>query len=279
AYETQMEIGKEILVSVVFDGTQERAKDRTKMYLDGVEQRLTGGNSAPATTANLPASIPIYIGREVNPYDSDLLASYTLNMDYNENNPDTLRILKEASGKPYDGRLKNFSFSGNTMKGRNELDWTVIGEENVHHYTVERSSDGGRNWMPVSTILARANGAFGAYAYQYGDAAPPTRTLYRICIVDFDGTITISEVIHLHRSGQEDFDVYPNPTSDHFTVALPMRKEVTLELSDIAGRPVWTKAYPAQEASARLSTDAPPGVYLLTAHAAGIQWSKRVVRQ
>ncbi|WP_198664863.1 LamG-like jellyroll fold domain-containing protein [Lewinella sp. IMCC34191] len=330
AWESQMEIGKEILVSVVFDGTLSRAKDRTKMYIDGVEQRLTGGNRAPSRLANISPSIPIYIGREVNrysnitvselrfwstartaseistyaveesidPYDADLLASYTFNMDYNEQYPAILSRLNEASGKPYSGTLNNFAyfgstsnyvtmaavlpvdvvtFTGETAARDNQLEWTVMAESDVHYYMVERSSDGGESWEPISTILARANGAFGTYTYKFSDLDPAAGAYYRLQIVDFDGTSSISEVIYLQRFSQESFGVHPNPTSDAITINLPSRGEVMLELSDLAGRRIWIKKYVTEESVLRETADAPPGLYVLTARAAGENWSKRLV--
>ena len=330
AYETEMEIGREYLVSVVFDGTQVNTKDRTRMYIDGIAQPLTGGTSAPATTANVAASIPIYLGREVtrytnytvselrlwrtartaaeivayadegsvDPLASEVIASYTFDKNYAVTDPGELARLEDAGSDGFDGTLQNFaftgetsnwitqalvlpveliSFSGTTSRTSNELTWTVMAEQDLSHYTVERSAAPGNGWVDITSLPAQANGAFGTHTYTYHDARPLRGYYYRLRIVDLDGTENFSDVIHLDRAWVETLAVYPNPATDKISVRVPVDGTVSLRLLDMAGRVLWNRERDAAALNVPLAVKAPPGIYTLTASGAGRFWSSRLV--
>lgn len=331
ADQTRLEIGREYLISLVFDGTQREATERTRLYIDGARQQLTGGKNAPSVTADLDADTPIYIGREKNRYanitvselrlwktarteqeivanaveqadngvDADMIASYGFNKPYGETDPQALRTLEDAGGNAFPGTLSNFAFTGSSSNWvgmaavlpveliafsatvtatENDLEWTVINERDLSHYTVERSTSGSGDWSPVATFLAKAGEQVSTYTYRYFDVAPVGSAYYRLRMVDIDGTFTLSEVRYVGRSSGDKLAVYPNPATDHFTLALPVGGAVSLQLSDASGRQLWSKQLPAGTTTITESTrDAAPGLYILTVRMNSTSWSQRLV--
>ena len=66
ALATPIRLDQEYLVTLVFDGKQRNAEDRTKLYIDGVQQALTGGLFSPRKTPSNGAGVPIYLARQDN---------------------------------------------------------------------------------------------------------------------------------------------------------------------------------------------------------------------
>ncbi len=331
ATETPIVIGREYLLSLVFDGTQANPTDRTQLYIDGVRQYLSGGEDAPAVTSDLDESTPVYLGREKNRYSEitvselrlwktartaseiaslastevtgptnpDIAASYSFTKQVDETDRNKLRTLEEESGSGYGGTLNNFalsggsstwvgmavimpvdlvSFTGGRSGDNNGLEWTVANERNFSHYEIERSTTGTDNWMVMEEFLAQAADETAAFTYSYIDYAPRAGAYYRLRMVDLDGTVKLSEVVFLNRSEAGNFEVFPNPAIDHVTVSVPAEERVFLQLTDGAGRRVWTKELPAGTAAkAVIATDAAPGLYILTARTERQSWSQRLV--
>jgi hypothetical protein len=76
-------------------------------------------------------------------------------------------------------------------KGKAQLKWTTVNEENVSHFIIERSLDG-KNYVPVAKVAARNN---SSNEYNYADPIILYNTVYyRLSITDIDGAHSYSPV-------------------------------------------------------------------------------------
>jgi len=95
--------------------------------------------------------------------------------------------------------------------------WETKNEKNLSQYTVERSVDGQRFFVPVHA----QNSSTGTY--QWLDENPATgNNYYRIHSIGIDGTSEYSKVIAVFvDKSSESFTVYPNPAKvDNFNLQL-----------------------------------------------------------
>ncbi|HEY6172066.1 MAG TPA: T9SS type A sorting domain-containing protein [Candidatus Kapabacteria bacterium] len=123
-----------------------------------------------------------------------------------------------------------------TTSGDVALKFETAKEENVSHFTIERSADG--NWQQIATVAAK-NSSSGARYMSLDNSAPTSQITYRLWEQDLDGSLTMlgtAEVSPLDNM-RVDVHIYPNPASDilHIESTKPVH-EVTL--SDISGRVV-----------------------------------------
>ncbi len=137
---TSIQLGREYLVSVVYDGNQP-SQDRTKLYIDGVRQQLSGGENDPFFTGTASAGTPIYLGRANSKYSDmtirelrlwdtarsaqEVAAEHAAKLtgaprpgltaffDFQryENRGEPLDVLAERTGTGLTGRLHNFAFT------------------------------------------------------------------------------------------------------------------------------------------------------------------------
>jgi hypothetical protein len=100
------------------------------------------------------------------------------------------------------------------------LRWTTATELNNDYFTVQSSADG-----ITFNDIAKIQGAGTSQTlnkYSYLDMeANPGRTYYRLKQTDFDGKFKFSDVVKvdLENTSTPSFSVYPNPTSDKFTLS------------------------------------------------------------
>ena len=108
---------------------------------------------------------------------------------------------------------------GNTVA----LSWGTLTEINSKNFTVQRSSDGGKTWVTITTQPTKAiNGNSSVpLAYTAQDIVLQSGSYeYRIIETDVDGSTTVSNVatVTISTNGSA---VYPNPTKGLLNVVLP----------------------------------------------------------
>jgi len=105
------------------------------------------------------------------------------------------------------GAIKGYAKGGGI-----EIDWTTYSEVNVDHYEIERSVNGGQQFVSIGQTPARNTNNQTEYGWL--DPSPGNGiNLYRIKSVDLDGKISYSIIVkvNLTFSGQG-LVIYPNPT-------------------------------------------------------------------
>ncbi|MEM8908255.1 MAG: hypothetical protein AAGD05_10455 [Bacteroidota bacterium] len=126
-------------------------------------------------------------------------------------------------------------------KDRNEvvLEWATAAEINNAGFDIQRSNDGS-NWETIG--LVNGNGTtHDIQTYDYTDKIPHNgNNYYWLKQMDYDGQYEFSDVRHVvFSNGKEGgMSVYPNPTSDRFTVNItnPNNESTLLKLFDSKGQ-------------------------------------------
>ena len=157
------------------------------------------------------------------------------------------------------------SFNGEVLaKGQHELTWETAREEDSDFFELQRSADG-VDW----SVIAKLNGAGtydGGRNYAHTDQEPLEGiNLYRLRMVDFDGSHEFSNVIQLSSAGRvQTGNVYPNPFNSRFVISLD--EELTqFSIYTVDGREI-TSSVPYSVQGKEVIVNAnllPAGTYLL----------------
>ncbi|WP_353717626.1 T9SS type A sorting domain-containing protein [Dyadobacter sp. 676] len=93
------------------------------------------------------------------------------------------------------------------------LTWSTTAETNSDRFEIERSLNG-KVWDKIGTVASAGESAV-LVKYTFTDASPlPGENLYRLRMVDRDGTYAYSSIRNLTFEGQTTSVAYPNPARD-----------------------------------------------------------------
>jgi carboxypeptidase T len=140
------------------------------------------------------------------------------------------------------------------------LNWDAVTDANHDHFVIERSADG-TSFSAIGTNTGQP--------YIFIDDSPFTGfNYYRIRAVDRDGHFAYSKTIHLVYKPAWDITLYPNPVLDELHIRLKTfgSENISLTVSDINGKIVYTREYSAGVSNNDITVDAhawPSGVYVL----------------
>ena len=125
------------------------------------------------------------------------------------------------------------------VSGKNvSLSWQSLTETNVSAYRVERSSNGGVSYAPVTSVPAKGNSNV-AISYGYTDAVSVDGSyLYRIVIINNDGTSKATSSVTAIISGQSKLLIYPTvvKSGQNITVRTSENGMTTVYVYDAQGR-------------------------------------------
>ncbi len=137
------------------------------------------------------------------------------------------------------------SLSGQHQGLSNILKWTVAQEQNVSHYEVTRSEDG-MSWTRAGEVESLGNTALQR-SYGFTDnGAGVGKQLYRLKVVDADGSVKFSNVIILNGGKAATLSLgglFPNPAVSKLNVVVsaPEKERVRLSLIDALGRTIQSR--------------------------------------
>ncbi len=153
----------------------------------------------------------------------------------------------EPSASPLSGAvlpIELLAFKAKLQNDVVEIQWQTAIEQNVHNFTIERSTDG-KNFTPLSIQTPKGSNS----TYAASDKTPiwgVNGVYYRLKINDLDGTFSYSKVVNVSAS-QKGFSarIYPNPFDKNLTIDILTDKktDVQVELIDILGRQVFHKSF------------------------------------
>jgi len=156
--------------------------------------------------------------------------------------------------------LTLLSFTGQLQGTDALLHWTTTDEVNTQSFMVQRSH-GNAAFVTVGTVAALSTA--GTNGYNYTDAGlTPGTWLYRLQLVDKDGTITYCPIVSLTLGASgAGMLLYPNPVDDLLSVQVTAESagERTVQLTDLQGHVL-------QQQVVELSA----GVTMLSFHTAGL---------
>lgn len=92
------------------------------------------------------------------------------------------------------------------------LSWVTTHESNSDHFAIERSANG-KQWELIGTVQSHLD-SDERQSYTFTDTAPlPSENLYRLKMVDRDGSYAYSRIQSVTFGDQRDAVLYPNPIS------------------------------------------------------------------
>ena len=126
-----------------------------------------------------------------------------------------------------------------TVSGKNvSLSWQSLTETNVSSYRIEKSSNGGVSYSALTSVPAKGNSST-AVSYNYTDAVSADGNyLYRIVIVNNDGTTKATGSVAAIISGQSKLLIYPTviKSGQNITVKTFENGMTTVYVYDAQGR-------------------------------------------
>jgi Secretion system C-terminal sorting domain len=100
------------------------------------------------------------------------------------------------------------------------LTWSTATEINNQDFTIERSPNK-TDWVPIGVVKGAGNSTT-KLDYQFVDEkAKQGVQYYRLRQTDFDGAIKYSDVVSIEMKKGNEITVYPNPSSNSFTIVSP----------------------------------------------------------
>ena len=138
------------------------------------------------------------------------------------------------------------NFTSNVYGKTVHLDWQTASEVNTSHFVVERSSDGVR-FEDIGKVDAAGNSSERkSYAFQDKDAMNmnANKIFYRLKMLDNDKKVTYSKVLPVHKRGEKQLLVYPNPAVDNLKLLIHSldRQHVVVNIFDESGRKVYSQS-------------------------------------
>ncbi|SEJ73389.1 Por secretion system C-terminal sorting domain-containing protein [Dyadobacter sp. SG02] len=141
--------------------------------------------------------------------------------------------------------VKLASFSAKQREAQAHLSWTTTEETNSSHFEIQRSADG-RAWITLENVKA-ANESHVAAHYDALDKSPLAgQNLYRLKMVDNDGSFAFSKIQTLAFDGPQSFSFYPNPARDHLQLTEAVLNNISsLKLLDQTGKTAFETVRPS----------------------------------
>nr|WP_295932797.1 T9SS type A sorting domain-containing protein [uncultured Dyadobacter sp.] len=98
-----------------------------------------------------------------------------------------------------------------------QLTWTTTSESNSAYFEVQHSQDG-KKWTVLTSVDAKGESR-ELVSYSYTHTSPLAINLYRLKMVDLDETFAFSAIKNLNFDGDEQMNIYPNPTVDRIRLS------------------------------------------------------------
>jgi hypothetical protein len=109
------------------------------------------------------------------------------------------------------------SFTATARENAAELNWVTSEETNSERFEIQRSLDG-KTWNAIGSVKAEGESKVRK-TYNYVDhKAEIGNNLYRLKMIDIDGSFAFSSIRTVLIDGKELLMAYPNPASDRLMV-------------------------------------------------------------
>ncbi|MHA4741205.1 T9SS type A sorting domain-containing protein [Dyadobacter sp. MSC1_007] len=140
--------------------------------------------------------------------------------------------------------VKLASFSAKRREAQAHLSWTTTEETNSSHFEIQRSADG-HSWVTLERAKAANESRVTAH-YVASDKSPLAgQNLYRLKMVDNDGTFAYSKINRLFFDGAQFTSFYPNPVVDRLHIGEAVLKNaISVKLLNQNGQMIFETSNP-----------------------------------
>ncbi|MBS1946980.1 MAG: T9SS type A sorting domain-containing protein [Bacteroidetes bacterium] len=157
------------------------------------------------------------------------------------NGPSVLAVNGFAIITPLPVVLVDFSAALNA-NNTVSMNWSTQIEENLSHFSVERSADGA-NWQIIGTVQANGNSRLPSY-YSFTDARPiEGSNYYRLRMSDLDDKSGVTEMELVLVPFAKTFKIFPNPARDYVDIAIGNYKNGNVRLINQFGQMLQQKQF------------------------------------
>jgi len=140
------------------------------------------------------------------------------------------------------------------------LQWKIANPELIKYFSVERS-DNSNDWKNIGDIAGNDNTE--TYHFVDNNAMMGTNQ-YRLKIVKKDKQVYYSAIQNVFIDINNEFEIYPNPTTGQLNIAGDFSSLTIIELSDLSGKIIWTKKIFTRNNIVGLHLPSvPPGIYTM----------------
>ncbi|MFN8264715.1 MAG: T9SS type A sorting domain-containing protein [Chitinophagaceae bacterium] len=163
--------------------------------------------------------------------------------------------------------VKLLSFTGNNSDNKVNLNWTVATNEDADYYEVEKSENG-RDFTRAAMVFPTQKE--GTEIYSYKETISGNQTIYRLKLIDKNGTITYSRILSFtsKTANQTTLKIFGNPSGNQVAFQYEATgKQVEVRIYDMNGRTVIQRSVATAKGNNTISVDASTasssGIYIL----------------
>ena len=174
------------------------------------------------------------------------------------------------------------SFEGKNQVSYNALSWQTASEKNAQYIAIERKDK--EKWGEIGRIQAAGNSA-AIQKYSFDDNQPNSLSIYRLRMVDMDGTEAFSKIITIENQKKAfSLRMFPNPAKDFvtFQATTTEKQAFDVTVTDISGRVLIKRNFAVESGTIEdfiNISSLPNGVYFFTFDNGVHKTVERFVRQ
>lgn len=123
-----------------------------------------------------------------------------------------------------------------------QIRWSTSSEVNSSYFEIQHSQNSGKSWEIIGRVQASKE-SFEVKKYEFPHLNPSSGVnLYRLSMVDQDGTFALSTIRNVTFNQANGFSVYPNPVAEQLTVeASNDTPEGNLRVFNAAGKMLFSR--------------------------------------
>ena len=178
--------------------------------------------------------------------------------------------------------IKLTSFTGKKVSSAIQLNWSSSQEINAKNYLIERSVKAAAfTTIANKNALGLDNGA--NYSYNDVDVAASGEYLYRLKMIDQDGTFAYSSIISFSIAPQKQLVVAGTTFSDRINLTMPYNSgKASFRITDAAGRIVYNTSRTLDNSFTQTlvltNSNLAKGIYILDVTVNGETFTKKLIK-
>jgi hypothetical protein len=153
--------------------------------------------------------------------------------------------------------LHSLSLSGNSLNGKNNLNWNVIGTDNRYDLTLQNSLDGS-SWQDIY----QATYTPGHPDFSYSHSTAATKSFYRVKALSPAGRVYVSNTVLITQKNSAAILLYPTLAKDRVNIQGNL-KNATIVIADASGKKLFSQVMTDDSRSIDVSRWA-SGLYFMT---------------